>query len=606
MPIAAIRLKTLFAVATTAALRQLTVSSKAFDPEVVAGCSAAPLAPAFDDLLTPYVAPRCEVNFKWVELQRHANGTVDARVDIGGSGVSQGWAVEFDFNAQKLPMRALGVGSIAGAVELSTSAGVVVMRPRLASGLGTVLLSVRLPRSWPVGTAPLMRCVLEPGAAPADGGEAGGGDDDDDERWKESAKDDYTWMADEFNRQYINSHGKTHDDYQPDSPYSELQLHFLNGRLWCFFGAVHNATRSLREAVELDPEHLLSYLLLAKVHIGQGYWAHAQLALDEAARIQPAHWQTHMMRLFVLERQGKLMAPTARDSHGVVCRRLADACAAARMRDVLPLLCKDGVVQLTAESTGGTLGGGGEPPSLPSGARKTSWSELGGKTAAAATAAQGAVATAAAEAVEGAAVAAAAEDRGLYGHHLHSTEARRKLQLARYVTLRKILPPRLVKLLARWYAHLRGDVKENANFQGKTQRHEYFPEMLSTYLNFALVPFAARMSGQDVAPTYPFPITYVPGGGIHPHLDVSDNELSLTYQVKLEGADVWPLTFLDPRGQELSSLDASNASVVGLADNDGILYYGPDIVHWREPMAATLTQIVFAFREADPSHCNNQ
>ena len=39
------------------------------------------------------------------------------------------------------------------------------------------------------------------------------------------------------------------------------------------------------------------------------------------------------------------------------------------------------------------------------------------------------------------------------------------------------------------------------------------------------------MSGQRVAPTYPFPITYVPGGGIHPHLDVSDNELSLTFQV---------------------------------------------------------------------------
>ena len=67
------------------------------------------------------------------------------------------------------------------------------------------------------------------------------------------------------------------------------------------------------------------------------------------------------------------------------------------------------------------------------------------------------------------------------------------------------------------------------------------------------------MSGQDVAPTYPFPITYVPGGGIHPHLDVSDNELSLTFQVGIEDADVWPIAFLDPRGQDLSNLDASGA-----------------------------------------------
>ena len=44
------------------------------------------------------------------------------------------------------------------------------------------------------------------------------------------------------------------------------------------------------------------------------------------------------------------------------------------------------------------------------------------------------------------------------------------------------------------------------------------------------MPFASALAGYVVAPTYPFPITYVPGGGIHPHLDVSDNELSLTFQ----------------------------------------------------------------------------
>ena len=104
----------------------------------------------------------------------------------------------------------------------------------------------------------------------------------------------------------------------------------------------------------------------------------------------------------------------------------------------------------------------------------------------------------------------------------------------------------------------------------------------------------------------PFPITYIPGGGIHPHLDVSDNELSLTFQVGIEDADVWPIAFLDPRGQDLSNLDASGAKWVDLEDNDGIIYYGPYIVHWRPNMDATLTMIVFAFREEDDSHCNNQ
>ena len=88
----------------------------------------------------------------------------------------------------------------------------------------------------------------------------------------------------------------------------------------------------------IDPEHLLSHLLLAKVYIGQGYHRQAPSstspptatlnftphphprpspsprsssakppyqalrALDEATRIQPHHWQSHLMRLFVLGR----------------------------------------------------------------------------------------------------------------------------------------------------------------------------------------------------------------------------------------------------------------------------------------------------------------
>ena len=83
-------------------------------------------------------------------------------------------------------------------------------------------------------------------------------------------------------------------------------------------------------------------------------------------------------------------------------------------------------------------------------------------------------------------------------------------------------------------------------------------------------------------------------------------QLSLTFQVKLEGATAWPLIVLDPRGQELSNLNASGAKSVVLENNDGMLYYGPDIVHWREPQPHTLTQIVFAFREEDEAHCNNQ
>ena len=299
------------AAAAVSGLKQLTISSLPFDPEVTADCSAAPLAPAFDgsedgfDEAAPYLAPRCQVEFKWVVLTNHRNGTVDARVDVGGDGVTQGWAVELDFagvreggggRGKALPTRAVAVSNLIGAVELSTSAGVVLIRPRLASGLGTVLLSVRLPRSWPDGRPPAIRCVREDYLQAA-GGQGGAAEAEAvteaeaEEAWLGRAREDYSWMADEFNRQYHNSHGKSHDEYQPSSADSELQLHFLNGRLWCFYGAVHNATRSLRQAVALDPEHLLSHLLLAKVYIGQGF--HRQAITQP----QPSPWPSPPLAL---------------------------------------------------------------------------------------------------------------------------------------------------------------------------------------------------------------------------------------------------------------------------------------------------------------------
>ena len=125
----------ILAAAAVSGLKQLTISSLPFDPEVTADCSAAPLAPTFHgaedsfDEATPYLAPRCQVEFKWVVLTNHRNGTVDARVDVGGDGVTQGWAVELDFSGVReggdgrgkpLPTRAVAVSNLIGAVELST------------------------------------------------------------------------------------------------------------------------------------------------------------------------------------------------------------------------------------------------------------------------------------------------------------------------------------------------------------------------------------------------------------------------------------------------------------------------------------------------------
>ena len=115
-------------------------------------------------------------------------------------------------------------------------------------------------------------------------------------------------------------------------------------------------------------------------------------------------------------------------------------------------------------------------------------------------------------------------------------------------------------------------------------------------------------------PTYAFPVYYVSGGHIWPHLDVAENEISLTMQLELTpsgergkcacvcGSDVggrksvagscndvvccvtlswraeaeWPLLLEDPGTKELKG--------VSMYDNDGVLYRGTEVVHWRDKM----------------------
>lgn len=53
----------------------------------------------------------------------------------------------------------------------------------------------------------------------------------------------------------------------------------------------HNATRSVRKAVELDPGLLMGHNLLAKIYIGQGRFAKAVHHLKKALVIDPSMWE---------------------------------------------------------------------------------------------------------------------------------------------------------------------------------------------------------------------------------------------------------------------------------------------------------------------------
>ena len=52
-------------------------------------------------------------------------------------------------------------------------------------------------------------------------------------------------------------------------------------------------------------------------------------------------------------------------------------------------------------------------------------------------------------------------------------------------------------------------------------------------------------------------------------------------------------------------LSNGSSAVVHMDDNDGVLYYGSKLVHWRASMPApySVTQMIFAWRRYNDSGC---
>lgn len=232
------------------------------------------------------------------------------------------------------------------------------------------------------------------------------------------------------------------------------------------------------------------------------------------------------------------------------------------------------------------------------------------------------------------------------------------LQVAGYAVVDNVMPDNVhASLLVPWYKHVFGlarashdalvaagttgvdietlELADGSSFiihgrwHAKTRRVELWGEPLADILNHALTPLveaASALGAGSLVPTYPWPVHYGRDGRIDIHLDQSDNELSLSYQVRVfrrrsqqqqHGAVQWPLYFVDtglqlgpgedgPGELPLQADVVQRAPPVALRNNDGVLYRGRDVAHWRPPQATgvELYQLVFAWRRIDDRACH--
>lgn len=248
------------------------------------------------------------------------------------------------------------------------------------------------------------------------------------------------------------------------------------------------------------------------------------------------------------------------------------------------------------------------------------------------------------------------------GANLNEDDLGARLEESGYVVLKSIVRDEVhQRLLTPWYKHLfgRANLKHEALVAAGTagvvietidvstdhsvqmqlsvygrwhpgnRRVELWGEPIADLLNHLLTPLvesALREDGTLLVPTYPWPIHYASDGMIDLHLDQSDNELSLSYQVRAfrrqkpsraTSRIAWPLHFIDSGlrldpgqdGPPELPLDASaiqSAPPVFLRNNAGALYRGREVVHWRPPQSdgVEVYQLVFAWRRVDQRACH--
>ena len=171
-------------------------------------------------------------------------------------------------------------------------------------------------------------------------------------------------------------------------------------------------------------------------------------------------------------------------------------------------------------------------------------------------------------------------------------------------------------------------------FAEKTRRWEFEEAPLANLVNVMLTDVVSAITGQQLVqkyknnsrasgvlrvgwthlkllidlitklnqvPTYAFPVYYVSGGHIWPHLDVAENEISLTMQLELTPEHgEWPLLLEAPDTKELKGISMRN--------NDGVLYRGTEVLHWRDKMPDEyqVMQLIFAWRAVNRDGCNAQ
>jgi hypothetical protein len=131
-------------------------------------------------------------------------------------------------------------------------------------------------------------------------------------------------------------------------------------------------------------------------------------------------------------------------------------------------------------------------------------------------------------------------------------------------------------------------------------------DTVMNYFHRELEPFASRLVGRTLTPTYTYTVAYSPGAQLPPHINHPPGEWTISYVVYSgPGADSWPIfvgttPYEVPqserrRGVRISLSPNAASRSISLETGDAVLFRGGVFAHWREPQPGNLATAICIF-----------
>lgn len=173
----------------------------------------------------------------------------------------------------------------------------------------------------------------------------------------------------------------------------------------------------------------------------------------------------------------------------------------------------------------------------------------------------------------------------------------------RYIVLRKILPPLVLRSMARCYRRLIDDgVLKLGDVQ--SQRYTAYNDRCGRFLQYELTDLVRRVIAHNAKPTYTYLGSYVGGADLKPHFDREQCEWTMSLQLEQIPHDkVWLLSLgskpsfdRDPTHRGNAEMPKNEDDIVDadLYEGDALLFMGRHLVHFRRgqlPEGSKTTQV---------------